>query len=157
MHSTTYESSIVIPGSNASSTPSLVFSIRPRWIEAILNLEKRFELRRRPPKLHRPVRALLYATRPDCSLRAICTVWPVHTDTPDHIWSLVCSQSSISRMEFDHYFDRCVAAHAIGIQDLRELSQPIRLSQLRRETDFVPPQSWAWASPKLISLVRGAE
>jgi predicted transcriptional regulator len=149
--------SIVIPDSKLISTRALVFSVKPRWVEAILRMEKRFELRRRPPKLHGPTRALLYSTGPDFSLRAMCTMWPMVTDTLENIWSLAGGQSSISRGEFDHYFSGCVAAHAIGIQDLRELSRPIRLAQLRSDADFVPPQSWAWASPELISLAHGAE
>jgi predicted transcriptional regulator len=132
---------------------ALVFSIKPRWIEEILEGRKVYELRRRPPKLARATPALLYETSPSCHLRAVCLMGPVVTDLPTELWERVSIGSCVSREEFDQYFAGFALAHAITVHAPRELAAPISLARLRKEANFIAPQSWNWASEKLLCLM----
>ncbi len=42
--------------------PEVLISIRPEWVEKILNLEKRWELRKNRPAVHVPFRCFIYKT-----------------------------------------------------------------------------------------------
>src|SRR6266404_7710232 len=96
---------------------TLLFSIKPRWADAIISGEKTFELRRRPPKLTTPISAIIYATSPVCALVAECTMGPVLSGSPAQIWDRVSLSSSVSQSEFDDYFRGCWQAHAIVVSN----------------------------------------
>jgi predicted transcriptional regulator len=131
----------------------LVISIKPKWVSQILSGEKTLELRRRPPWLAQPVSALIYETGPTYRLRAKCLMGPIRSDTPDALWSLVSRCSRVSHEEYDAYFAGAVQAHAIEISRVREMEPELTLARLRRDAGFVVPQSWAWASTRLLEAL----
>jgi predicted transcriptional regulator len=129
---------------------ALLFSIKPRWVDAILSGEKTFELRRRPPKLTSPISAIIYATSPVCALVAKCTMGPVLSGSPAQIWDRVSISSSVSQSEFDNYFGGCSQAHAIVVSKPTRLEKPLSLDYLRGAFRFSAPQAWAWASKDIV-------
>ena len=129
---------------------ALIFSINPQWVSRILIGEKTYELRRRPPSLARPTKTLIYETSPSCSLRAVCTMGPVLTESPERLWAKVASGACVTREEFYRYFQGLTHAHAIVIKNARELRNPLSLADLRQMIGFYPPQSWSWAPRKLL-------
>jgi predicted transcriptional regulator len=131
----------------------LLISIRPQWVREILAGRKTVELRRRPPPLIKPVRALIYETWPSCRLRATCLMGPVRSDLPLALWREVGLHSCVSREEYDVYFQGRRKAHGIDIRDVLEMPSHLTLGWLRSETGFVPPQSWAWASKRLLEAL----
>lgn len=131
---------------------TLLFSIKPKWADAIISGDKTFELRRRAPKLTLPVSAIIYATAPVCALVASCTMGPVVSGPPVKIWNRVSSSSSVTRTEFDDYFFRCQEAYAIVIASPRRLEKPLSLRYLRDTIQFSVPQAWAWASEDIIAV-----
>jgi predicted transcriptional regulator len=142
------------PGHEARA---LVFSIKPQWVDCILMGEKTYELRRRPPSLANPTKALLYETSPACSLRGVCTMGPVLTDYPERLWAKVAFGACVTREEFYSYFHGLTHAHAIVIKNACELTYPLELADLRQMIGFRPPQSWSWAPKKLLNAAEVAE
>ena len=135
------------------SNRTLVFSIASIWIDAIIAGEKKFELRRRPPRLTSLVQALLYETLPGGRLRARCIMGPVLTAPRSELWEKVGSMSGVSRNHFSQYFAKSRFAHAIPILGVQEIHPPLSLLELRQLAQFTPPQSWCWASPELLRFV----
>lgn len=131
----------------------LVISIRPRWVREIISGKKTVELRRRPPRLDRPVTSLIYETSPERRLRARCLMGPVRTDSPVELWKKFGERSGATAAEFYSYFAGTTMAHAIEVASIEELSICLSLERLRQEAGFVVPQSWSWATPRLIEFV----
>lgn len=124
-------------------------------MEEILVGRKRYELRRRPPRIAEPMKALLYETTPNCQIRGRCVAGPVISASKDEIWRRVGIQSRLTRREFDLYFGSNLTAHAIALRDVHAFA-PISLADLRERIGFVPPQAWGYASDRLLSYI-GAE
>jgi predicted transcriptional regulator len=134
----------------STESRALLFSIKPKWADAIISGEKTFELRRRPPKLTSPVSAIIYATAPVCALVAKCSMGPVLSGPPMQIWDRVSVSSSVTQTEFDDYFRGCWRAHAIVVSNPRKLAKPLSLGYLRDTIRFSAPQAWVWASKDIV-------
>jgi predicted transcriptional regulator len=131
----------------------LVISIKPRWVKQILSREKTVELRRRPPRLHKSVSALIYETGPTYRLRAKCRMGPVRSGSIEAIWMLTSCHSCVTRQEYNNYFDGKAHAHAIEITCVVEMPSYFTLAFLREKAEFVVPQSWAWASARVLKAL----
>ena len=131
----------------------LLISIRPQWVRQILAGRKTVELRRRPPSLNEPVPALLYETSPAYRLRASCMIGPVRSGPPNALWDELGRRSCASKEEYDAYFEGRERAHGMDLRNVQEMPSHLTLDWLRREAGFVPPQSWAWASKRLLEAV----
>ena len=130
----------------------LLVSVRPRWVREIVVGRKTVELRRRSPRLNEPVRALVYETSPAYPLRASCVMGPVRSEHPDMLWNeSVYAPASVRRILF--LFSGSNLGYGIQIRDVVEMSSRLTLDWLRREAGFVPPQSWAWASERLLEVI----
>src|SRR4029077_5550410 len=99
----------------------LLISIRPQWVRQILAGTKTIELRRRPPRLSKPVSALIYETSPIYRLRASCLMGPVSSHLPETLWGQVGHRSCVSKQEFDAYFGDRKQAHGIEISCVLEM------------------------------------
>jgi len=137
----------------AQASKVLLFSIKPRWADAIMRGEKTFELRRRPPKLTSPVPALIYATTPVRALVGRCMMGPVLTDPPSRLWKRVSGTSCVTEMEFDDYFCDCREAHAIVVSEPSRIENPLSLRDLQEKIGFSAPQAWAWATDAVLAIL----
>lgn len=131
----------------------LLISIRPQWVRQMLAGRKTIEFRRRPPRLSEPVSALVYETGPAYRLRASCLIGPVSSGLPDALWDELGRRSCVSKDEYDAYFEGRERAHGMDIRNVLEMPSQLTLDWLRREAGFVPPQSWAWASKRLLEAL----
>jgi predicted transcriptional regulator len=137
----------------SAESRTLLVSIKPKWADAIISGEKKYELRRRPPKLLAPISAIIYATAPVCALVAKCTMGPVLSGPPMQIWDRVAMSSSITQSEFDDYFRGCLQAHAIVVSNPIKFEKPLSLGYLRDTIRFSAPQAWVWASKDVVIAV----
>jgi len=135
----------------------VVFSISPDWVDAIRSGFKTVELRRRPPKLVKPIHAAIYTTLPRGQIEIICRMGPVLTASPEELWDKCGHKSAVTRDHFDSYFERSAMAHAIEISDVQALKKPLSLAYLREQSKFSPPQSWQWGSVELFRLIGSFE
>lgn len=131
----------------------IVLSLQPRWAELIRAGEKTIELRRRfPPDLQGAV-AYIYVSSPTRSLTSAIQIGAVHKLELDELWRSHGKASCVDERHFTSYFqDRKVG---FGIEVVRHVALPRRwdLRDLREEFNFTAPQSWGYASPKLVDAI----
>jgi len=115
-------------------------SIRPRFVEAILRGEKRFEFRRRI--FTRPIQTIVvYATVPVQRVVAEFDVRSVLRDSPSALWKLTHRFAGIAEDEFFGYFRGKQAGYAIEIGEVRPYRTPF--CPVAR-FGVKPPQSFAY-------------
>lgn len=121
----------------------MVLSIHPRHVERILEGTKSVELRRTRPLIAPGQPVAIYATQPSGALVATCRIREVQTGPPDSIWRSVGSDTALTRVEFDEYFDGADSAVALHLEAVTALVGEVTLEDLRaHERRFQPPQTW---------------
>lgn len=140
------------------STPpdrALLLSIRPRFAQLVLDERKTVELRRKAPRVHVGALVLLYASSPEKALVGTARVAAINTGTPNAIWKSSSGRTSLTRSEFDEYFDGTDEAVAISLEDVSRLEPARPLHAVRDENDwFEPPQSFCYLEPSQVVSLR---
>jgi predicted transcriptional regulator len=116
-----------------------LLSIRPRFAEAILRGEKRYEFRRFSFSREVTV-VMVYATVPVRRVIAEFDVVRVITASPEALWRRTRKFAGLRKREFLHYFDGKASAHAIEIGDVRVYRDPfcpVETLGLRAPQSFV--------------------
>lgn len=132
----------------------LFLSIRPQYVEKILNGEKRVELRRRKPRSQPDDWMAIYESSPTKALVAVAQVTEVRIKSPQCLWRGVRSVTGIAKREFDEYFTGCDNAVGIMFQSVTALSSPIPLDDLRScWPGFHPPQGFLYLTELQRELV----
>lgn len=124
----------------------LLLSIRPTYVDAILNGSKRIEFRRRVPRQAAIGSELaIYASSPVCALVCVARIASIVESNPTRIWQSYSSVGGISKADFWHYFIGTNRAAGIILTDVRRLCRPVCLRDLReRWVGFHPPQQFAY-------------
>jgi predicted transcriptional regulator len=131
----------------------LFLSIRPRFVDAILAGTKRVELRRRRPAVSGG-RALIYATFPRMELVASFCVAGVVRAPLGLLWQTYGEVASVTRHEFDAYFDGLEFGIAIEIHDVMQFDNPVPIAELRASwSGFHPPQSFCYLDSKQVDML----
>lgn len=147
------------------SRSAIVLSIRPQYAEKIFDGSKRVELRRiRPKYISKGTLVLIYASSPIKSLVGAFKVEQVIERQLQDLWQVVQDKASITREEFDAYFDGISTGIGIFFSEVWRLSEPIELQALKEQMlEFHPPQGFRYAtieelaSPQLAELMEDAE
>lgn len=138
---------------------AVLFSIRPRHADNIFRGKKTVELRRvRPKKLENGSLVVLYVSAPQQALSGAFRVAEVIQKPLPELWELVKNKASISKEEYDDYFEGLHEGVAIFISHVWYLRNPIKLRELReRMADFSPPQSFRYARMQEVDIpvIRG--
>ncbi len=139
----------------SGSDDRLIFlSLKPRFAEAILSVDKQIELRRQPPRLDVPTRALLYASSPTMSLVGTCLVDDIVDLAPATLWRRYGGVSGVTRLEFGAYFEGCPRAYGLRLSEAVRLDEPVSLGSIRQELDgFHPPQSFRYLTESQVDAL----
>ncbi|NIA71206.1 ASCH domain-containing protein [Pelagibius litoralis] len=120
-----------------------LISIRPEYVEAIIEGRKTVEFRRRNLKLAPNSRLWIYSTLPTAAVTAVAVVTGVDSGAVNAIWRRHGKRGSIGKADFNRYFLGVDRAFAIEIKCVSVLSNGIDLSSLRTVVDgFQPPQTY---------------
>ena len=118
-----------------------ILSIRPRYVEAILEGSKRYEFRKKPFK--KDVKEILvYATKPVGKIVCKFQVERVIEDKPENLWESLKDFSGLKEREFFTYFSGQDKGIAIEIKNVEKFPEPINPEKLF--SNFRPPQSWVY-------------
>jgi predicted transcriptional regulator len=131
----------------------IVISVQPKWAGLIRSGQKTIELRRRFPRLPAGSVAYLYESSPTCSLTAVLRIGTVHELPVGELWAVHGAASCVGECHFAEYFAGREMGYGVNITACVPLSNSVPLSTLRSQFGFTAPQSWAYASPKLVSAV----
>lgn len=131
----------------------IVISIQPKWSRLIRSGAKTIELRRRFPRLPAGSWSYLYESSPTCSLTSLLRLGTIHELPIDELWRVHGKASCVEESHFAKYFAGCIVGYGIEIAECLALPGALRLSDLRLNLAFTAPQSWAYATPKLLASV----
>jgi len=108
---------------------SVLLSVKPRFAEAILDGEKKFEFRRavfRDPDVQRVV---LDASSPVQRVVGEFTIGEVISMDLDSLWQHTESEAGIEREYFDEYFAGRASGYAVAVGETRRYPEPLALAQ----------------------------
>jgi predicted transcriptional regulator len=127
---------------------ALFLSIRPKFVNRILNGYKKVELRRVRPNVTGGDLLLIYASSPQKELKGYSIVSKVSRGRPKKLWSKFRDAVGLSRAEFKEYFYGVDVGFAIHFGPVYEFESPISLKFLREIwPGFRPPQIYRYFSP----------
>lgn len=120
---------------------NVLLPIRPRYADAIMDGEKRFEFRRRPFRA-RPDVVVVYSTSPVQQVIGWFTVEEMIESDPHDLWERFGAWGSIDKSAFDAYFDGSKGAMALRIGEVFKLKHPMPLEELTGSRR--PPQAFQY-------------
>ncbi|MER9031139.1 ASCH domain-containing protein [Mesorhizobium sp. M0674] len=132
---------------------TVVLSIQPKWAALIRSGEKTIELRRRFPRYLAGSDAYLYESSPNCRLTAILQMGAIHELPVEELWRVQGKASCVDERHFATYFQDRDAGFGIEILRHLPLVKDWRLDRLRHDFSFTAPQSWGYASPRLVNAI----
>jgi predicted transcriptional regulator len=138
--------------------PTALFSVRPRFADALLSGSKTVEIRRRRVNLPSGAVCLVYASSPVRALVGAILVDAVDTDRPGAVWDRWGACTGLARHEYDSYVEGTSYACAIVVSGSVTFPRAIQLSELRRRhRAFVTPQSYRFLPAAEVSSILNGE
>ncbi|MEW8646721.1 MAG: ASCH domain-containing protein [Candidatus Thiodiazotropha endolucinida] len=119
----------------------ILISIRPNFVEKILDGKKTVELRTRRANLQPGTRMWIYSTLPQGEICAMAHVEFVHTDSPDSIWEQFRDEIGITEHEFWDYVGNRDSVSAIKLASVDPVESGVTLQYIQKKLGaFSPPQ-----------------
>jgi predicted transcriptional regulator len=128
-----------------------LFSIHPRFADAILRGEKRVEFRRRGPSRDTAF-VIVYATSPVKRVVGWFRVGGIEAEAPRALWARFGGVGGVELDEFDRYYEGRDVGTAITVAEPAALTEPLQLSSVAGLTN--PPQSFQYVSWKVFEDLR---
>jgi predicted transcriptional regulator len=119
----------------------VLLSIKPEFVEQIINGKKKYEYRKRIFKKDVDS-VVVYSTKPEGRIIGEFKVEKIINDSPFEIWNQTQKYSGISEDFFFHYFAGRQDGFAIKIKEFIKYDDPIDPKKL--DNNFVPPQSYKY-------------
>jgi predicted transcriptional regulator len=132
---------------------TLLFSIQPYWAEKIFQGSKTIELRRKKPRfIEAGQNIFFYVSSPVKSLVGSVIVDGVLDLPKEELWEVVKENASITREEFENYFQGTENGIGIILKEVKEFRSPLKLNRIRElYIDFNPPQSFCYLEDSKVS------
>ena len=122
---------------------NVLLSIKPKYVEEIMNGNKRYEFRKSIFRCREDVELVyIYSTSPVKKIVGVFTIETIIEDHPRNLWEKFKEFSGIGDEEFFSYFGRCKKGFAIGIGNVEVFEDPIDPKNFI--PGFVPPQSFRY-------------
>lgn len=104
---------------------SILLSIHPRYVQAIMDGRKRYEFRKRRFSRRDVQKAFIYSTHPVRMIVGTFTVGTVHVGTPKDLWMRFGRAAGMTKGEFFRYFQDSARGCAIEVLAPSRLRRPI--------------------------------
>ncbi len=119
---------------------TVILSIKPEYLQRILDGTKRFEFRRTIPK-EEVSKIVFYCTAPTKMVVAWADVLRIISAPPAKMWKRTSMAAGISVEKFDEYFEGCECAYAYQLGKVHRY----RTAKSLKDFDLAaPPQSFAY-------------
>ena len=120
---------------------NVLLSIKPQYVEKILNGTKKYEFRRTLFK--KPVRRIeIYSSSPVRKLVGTFIPGKIVQDSPRNLWEWFHKDSGVTEEEFFSYFHKKDFGYAIEIAQVDLYPTPI--DPFFESPGFIPPQSFVY-------------
>ncbi len=123
---------------------SVLLSIRPVYVDAILNGQKHYEFRKTIFADKGVERVYIYSTSPVKKIIASFRVGETIKASPEELWERFGNVSGLSMDEFHSYYNGNLYGYAIKIEHLEKMDSP--LDPYKIVPNFTPPQSYRYVS-----------
>lgn len=118
-----------------------LISIKPKYVQSMLDGKKCIELRSRSVNLRPGTRLWIYSTLPKGCIEATAIVEDIYQDSPAKIWKKYSKDINIKKYEFDKYVHDRLIVTAIKLNHINQISPAPSLHLLRKKVkNFCPPQ-----------------
>ncbi|MFJ6925032.1 ASCH domain-containing protein [Limosilactobacillus mucosae] len=121
----------------------ILLSIKPEYVERILNGTKKFEYRKKIFKNKNVNTVVIYATKPIGKVVGEFYIRNIIEDNPQTIWNLTNKYSGISKNSFDEYFHNVQEGFAIEISHFVKYKKELELNEVSKKLKSAP-QSFAY-------------
>lgn len=123
-----------------------ILSIKPQFVDKIINGEKKFEYRKKIFK--KEIEAvIIYSTKPVGKFVGEFKIKNIINDDPNKVWEETNALSGINYEYYKSYFNNHNTAYALEIEDLVVYENPIDPSE-----EFKAPQSFCYCSNEFITI-----
>ena len=129
---------------------SVILSIKPKYVEKIKKGLKLYEFRKSIFK-EKVSEIWVYSSAPVKQIVGKIFIETIIEDNPQELWKTCKSKAGINKKSFFKYFDGKSTGYAIVIKKYEHLTSPI--NPIDENINFVPPQSFAYTSNILPSLL----
>ncbi|ETS31342.1 hypothetical protein BB987_13175 [Photorhabdus temperata] len=122
----------------------VLLSIKPEYVNRILDGSKRFEFRKGAFKNNEVQSVVIYATMPIGMVVGEFEIEEIISDSPSVVWEMTRQFAGITKDFFDNYFEGRKNAVAIGIGNVKKYDKPLSLDMLGQ--GIKAPQSYRYLS-----------
>jgi predicted transcriptional regulator len=129
----------------------VLYPIKPRYIERILEGQKKCELRRRLPRCKLNY-IILYATTPVSRIVGYAEVEAVYDMSHKDLWNRVSHIAGVSHEEYQSYFEGSEQACAIKFRSVYKFNRPFLIDNLL--PDIQVPQSFCYIDQKVFDRIK---
>ena len=125
----------------------VLLSIKPEFVEKIINGEKKYEYRKRIFKKE-VEKIVVYSTMPVGKIVCELKIEEVINDSPEKIWVQTSKYSGVNEDFFMKYFSDRNNGYALKISEVHTFDEPI--DPREKFDNFVAPQSFKYIEDSLI-------
>lgn len=129
-----------------------LFSIKEKYSNRIYSKEKLVEFRRQNVNVNKDEFCLIYTSSPVKKITGYFIVKEKIRTSIRKLWELTKEIAGISYREFMEYFKECKLGTAIVFKKIKKFTKTWGLDDLRKNVDFIPPQSYCNLNDLLIEL-----
>ncbi|WP_444943429.1 ASCH domain-containing protein [Microbulbifer sp. ZKSA006] len=120
----------------------VLLSIKPEFVEKILDGSKKYEFRKSLFKRQDITKVVIYATMPIGKVVAEFDIEKIIHDEPEKLWRKTRKHAGISKDFFNEYFCGRKNAVAIKVGKITEYEKPMCITMLGK--NITPPQSFRY-------------
>lgn len=130
-----------------------MISIKPKYMELILNGKKSIELRKCRPTVdfNQDTLIVLYCTSPIKAVVGFCVLKELLEDSPQSFWSKFSDSVGIAKNDFFEYYLNTDRVIGLKLDRIYQLNQPLPLDLIKEELpEFSPPQTYKYFRLKVL-------
>lgn len=131
----------------------VLFSIRPFYVDKILEGQKTVELRRRFSEAIIGSTALIYSTSPVKAVVGSARIQCVYKLPLPKLWRNHGTAACIAKSDFNAYFAGQEYGFAIMLDSVKQLKSRLTAEDLETEFGIVPPQSYRYLAQEWVALL----
>lgn len=121
---------------------SVLLSIKPKYVNSILNGDKKYEFRKLIPRSNDIDTVYIYSSSPVQKIIGKFSLKDVICATPEEIWEQCSEYGGISKEDFFQYYNGKSEAYSLRISDLEVFDKAICPYNTFKK--FTPPQSFLY-------------
>lgn len=130
---------------------NVLLSIKPKYVEKILDGEKRYEFRKKGFKNPEEVdKIYIYSTSPEKKIVGYFVLDEMIEDKPENLWKRYKDHSGIEKEDFFEYYKGKEKGVAMKINRIEGFKEPI--DPYENLSDFAAPQSFYYVEEDYSKL-----